>query len=42
MNPLPNHCIECDIPTMDTLCDKCKEKNIEDNDDYYKDIQEDR
>ena len=28
MNPLPNHCIECDTPTMDTLCDKCKEKDM--------------
>jgi len=25
MNPIPNHCIECDKPTMDILCDKCKE-----------------
>ena len=24
MSPLPNHCIECDTPTMDILCDKCK------------------
>ena len=29
MNPLPNHCIECDIPTMNTLCDKCKEKEMD-------------
>ena len=27
MNPLPNHCIECDTPTMDILCDKCKEED---------------
>ena len=25
MNPLPNHCIECDTPTMDILCDECKD-----------------
>ena len=25
MTPLPNHCIECDTPTMGILCDKCKE-----------------
>ena len=25
MNPLPNHCIECDTPTMNILCNKCKE-----------------
>ena len=24
--PMPNHCIECDTPTMDIICDKCKEK----------------
>ena len=29
MNPLPNHCIECDTPTMNTLCDKCKEKDMD-------------
>ena len=28
MNPIPNHCIECDKPTMDTLCDRCKEKEM--------------
>ena len=28
MNPIPNHCIECDKPTMDILCDKCKEKEM--------------
>ena len=28
MSPLPNHCIECDTQTMDTLCDKCKEKEM--------------
>ena len=27
--PMPNHCVECDKPTMDITCDKCKE--IEDN-----------
>ena len=26
MNPLPNHCMECDTPTMDILCDECKEE----------------
>ena len=28
MSPIPNHCIECDKPTMDTLCEKCKEKDM--------------
>ena len=28
MNPIPNHCIECDKPTMYTLCDRCKEKEM--------------
>ena len=32
MNPIPNHCMECDTPTMDTLCDKCKEKEMEEDD----------
>ena len=26
MSPIPNHCIECDKPTMDITCDKCKEE----------------
>ena len=30
MMPMPNHCIECDVPiTDDVMCDKCKKK--EDN-----------
>ena len=24
--PIPNHCIECDKPTMDITCDKCKKE----------------
>ena len=24
--PIPNHCIECDKPTMNILCDKCKKE----------------
>ena len=28
MSPLPNHCVECDKPTTDTLCDKCREKEM--------------
>ena len=27
--PIPNHCIECDKPTMDVLCDKCDKKREE-------------
>ena len=23
MNPIPNHCIECDKPTVNILCNKC-------------------
>ena len=30
--PIPNHCIECDKPVMDVLCDKCKEKERKDGD----------
>ena len=26
MSPMPNHCVDCDSPTMDITCDKCKEK----------------
>ena len=29
MNPMPNHCIECDKPTVNVLCDECEEKNKE-------------
>jgi len=29
MNPIPNHCIECDKPTVNILCNKCKEKDME-------------
>ena len=28
MNPLPNHCMECDTPTMDILCDECKDEEV--------------
>ena len=31
MNPMPNHCVECDKPTQETLCPKCMDKE-EDND----------
>ena len=30
--PIPNHCVECDKPTFDTMCDDCKEKENEKND----------
>ena len=26
--PMPNHCVECDKPTMNILCDKCEEKEM--------------
>ena len=29
MNPLPNHCVECDKPTQETLCSKCMDKEDE-------------
>ena len=28
--PMPNHCIECDKPTFNITCDKCKEKEEDD------------
>ena len=28
MNPLPNHCMECDTPTMYILCDECKDEEV--------------
>ena len=31
MNPMPNHCVECDKPTQETLCPECMDKE-EDND----------
>ena len=31
MNPMPNHCIECDKPTVNVLCDECKK----DDDDVH-------
>ena len=30
--PIPNHCTECDKPTFNTICDDCKEKENEEND----------
>ena len=27
MSPMPNHCIECDKPTVNILCDECEEKD---------------
>ena len=29
MNPIPNHCVECDKPTMNTLCNECMAKENE-------------
>ena len=29
MNPMPNHCVECDKPTMETLCSECMSKEDE-------------
>ena len=29
MNPMPNHCVECDKPTMETLCSECIDKEDE-------------
>ena len=31
MNPMPNHCVECNKPTQETLCPECMDKE-EDND----------
>ena len=30
MNPMPNHCVECDKPTQETLCSECMAKEDED------------
>ena len=27
--PMPNHCVECDKPCFDIICDDCKEKDDE-------------
>ena len=29
MNPMPNHCVECDKPTQETLCSECIDKEDE-------------
>ena len=29
MNPMPNHCVECDKPTQETLCPECMAKEDE-------------
>ena len=29
MNPMPNHCVECDVPTMETMCPACMAKEKE-------------
>ena len=29
MAPMPNHCVECDKPTMETLCPECMAKEEE-------------
>ena len=30
MNPMPNHCVECDKPTQETLCPECMDKEEDD------------
>ena len=30
MNPMPNHCVECDKPTQEILCSECMDKESED------------
>ena len=29
MKPMPNHCVECDKPTQETLCSECMTKEDE-------------
>ena len=29
--PMPNHCIECDKPTFNTICNECEERKEEKN-----------
>ena len=29
MKPMPNHCVECDKPTQETLCPECMAKEDE-------------
>ena len=28
--PMPNHCVECDKPTQETLCSECMDKDDDD------------
>ena len=30
MNPMPNHCVECDKPTQEALCPECMDKEDQD------------
>ena len=30
MKPMPNHCVECDKPTQETLCSECMDKEDDD------------
>mgnify|MGYP003134462974 CR=1 FL=1 len=30
MNPMPNHCVECDKPTTEVLCSECMNKEDKD------------
>ena len=30
MTPMPNHCVECDKPTQETLCPECMDKEEDD------------
>ena len=31
MSPMPNHCVECDAPTMETMCPECMNKEEDDD-----------
>jgi len=35
--PMPNHCVECDKPTFNTMCNECKEKEEETNEEPMSD-----
>ena len=29
MNPMPNHCVECNKPTQETLCSECIDRECD-------------
>ena len=41
MNPMPNHCVECDKPTQETLCSECMAKEEPESPEAQRPVDED-